>query len=140
MSDGRERYDKVLAVAVNPGAYEGEAIAALLRARELVKRNPSLASPPLPPTPPPPKPAPPDEASLQIKVSNISRFWLNIFLSNLSQEAYGLGLKNKMVSDFKSTKPHAVEIRCDGQKDACVAFQTHLNWLLDVINSQPRGV
>ena len=31
MSDDKKRYDKVLAVAINPGAYEGEAIAALLR-------------------------------------------------------------------------------------------------------------
>jgi hypothetical protein len=139
MSDDRKRYDKVLAVAINPSAYEGEAIAALLRARELVKRNPTLAYPPLPPMPPPPKPAPPDEASFQSKVTNISAFWLNIFLSNISQQAYGLGLKSKMVVDFRSTKPHAVEIRCDGPKEGCEAFQAHFKWLLDYINSQPHA-
>jgi hypothetical protein len=74
MSDDKKRYEKVLAVAINPGAYEGEAIAALLRARELVKRNPALAYPPLPPMPPRPKPAHPDEASFQAKVTNIPRF------------------------------------------------------------------
>ena len=39
MSD-KDRLDKVLAVAINPGAYEQEAIAALHKARELVKREP----------------------------------------------------------------------------------------------------
>jgi Protein of unknown function (DUF2786) len=40
MTDDRTRLEKVLAVAVNPGAIEGEAIAALRRARELVSRIP----------------------------------------------------------------------------------------------------
>jgi hypothetical protein len=42
MSD-KDRLDEVLAVAVNPGAYEQEAVAALHKARELVKRDPNLA-------------------------------------------------------------------------------------------------
>jgi hypothetical protein len=39
----RDRFDKIIAIAVNPGAYEEEAIAALLKARQLAKENPSLA-------------------------------------------------------------------------------------------------
>jgi hypothetical protein len=42
MSD-KDRLDKVLAVAINPGAYEPEAVAALRKARQLVKRDPALA-------------------------------------------------------------------------------------------------
>src|SRR5437899_1946698 len=38
-----DRLDKVLAVAINPGAYEPEAVAALRKARQLVKRDPALA-------------------------------------------------------------------------------------------------
>ena len=49
MADDRTRLEKVLAVAINPGAVEGEAFAALRRARELVKQNPALAHPPSPP-------------------------------------------------------------------------------------------
>ncbi len=37
---GKDRLDKVLAVAINPGAYEKEAVAALHKARKLVKREP----------------------------------------------------------------------------------------------------
>jgi hypothetical protein len=33
----RDRFDKIIAIAVNPGAYEEEAIAALLKARQLAK-------------------------------------------------------------------------------------------------------
>ena len=45
MPSGRPLFDKVLTVAVNPGAYETEAIAALRKARELVRQDPSLSSP-----------------------------------------------------------------------------------------------
>jgi hypothetical protein len=46
MPSDRDRLDKVLAIAVNPGAYETEAVAALRAARHLIKKNPSLAHPP----------------------------------------------------------------------------------------------
>jgi hypothetical protein len=93
MPGERDRFNKVLAVAINPGSYEQEAIAALRKARDFVKIDPSLAHPPLPPPTPVMKGAPPDESSLQSKVTNITRFWLPIFLSNLSEQAYGLGFK-----------------------------------------------
>jgi hypothetical protein len=136
MSADRERLEKVLAIAVNPGAYEGEAMAALRKARELVKKDPSLAHPPPAPPAPAPKPAPPGDESVQIKVTHIPSFWLNIFLNKLSEQAYGLGLKSKLVCDFKETST-AVDVRCDGSKEACAALKAHLNWLINYINSQP---
>ena len=39
----RKKIEKMLAVAISPGAYEEEAIAALRKAREIVKQNPLLA-------------------------------------------------------------------------------------------------
>ena len=44
MIGDKERFEKVLALAIDPGAYEGEAIAAFRKARELAKRNPSLTN------------------------------------------------------------------------------------------------
>jgi hypothetical protein len=91
MAGDRARLNKVLAVAINPASYEQEAIAALRKARDLVRTDPTLAHPP------PPAPAyvikgtPSDQSSLESKVTNITRFWLPIFLSNLSEQAYGLG-------------------------------------------------
>src|SRR5580704_976109 len=122
MPGDRDRFNKVLAVAINPGSYEQEAIAALRKARDFAKNDPSLAHPPPPPPTPVMKGAPPDEASLQSKVTNITRFWLPIFLSNLSEQAYGLGLKSKLSCDF-SVSPTTVNIRCDGSNEA---FQAHL--------------
>jgi hypothetical protein len=137
MPGERDRFNKVLAVAINPGSYEQEAIAALRKARDLVKTDPSLAHPPPPPPIPVMKGVRPDEASLQSKVTNITRFWLPIFLSNLSEQAYGLGLKSKLSCDF-SVVPTTVNIRCDGSKKGCEAFEAHLNWLIEHINSQSK--
>jgi hypothetical protein len=137
MAGGRDRFNKVLAVAINPGSYEQEAIAALQKARDFVKTDPSLAHPPTPSPTHVMKGAPPDESSLQSKVTNITRFWLPIFLSNLSEQAYGLGLKSKLSCDFSVT-PTTVNIRCDGSKKGCEAFQAHLNWLIGHINSQSK--
>ena len=66
----RNRFDKIIAIAVNPGAYEEEAIAALLKARQLAKENPSLAHPPYSP---PVKPSP-SEASKQFTITKIAPF------------------------------------------------------------------
>ena len=133
-----DRFEKILALAVDPGAYEGEAIAALRRAYEMVQRNPSLASqsPPISPKPPP---VSPQEASVAIKVTNITAFWFLIFVNSISQEAYGLGLKSKFVCDpLMVQAPMVVDIRCDGPQKACDAFRAHLNWLIDYINSHPQ--
>ena len=138
MRGERDRFNKVLAVAINPGSYEQEAIAALRKARDFVKTDPSLAHPPSPPQTPVIKRVPSDEASLQSKVTNITRFWLPIFLSNLSAQAYGLGLKSKLSYDF-SVVPNTVNIRCDDSKRGCEVFEAHLNWLIAHINSQSKN-
>jgi hypothetical protein len=137
MAGDRARFNKVLAVAINPGSYEQEAIAALRKARDLVKTDPTLAHPP--PLPPAAviKGTPSDQSSIESKVTNITRFWLPIFLSNLSEQAYGLNLKSKLSCDF-SVVPTTVSIRCDGSKKGCEAFQAHLNWLVKHINSQSK--
>ena len=44
MNENRKKLDKIIAVAVNPGAYEEEAIAALRKARALVAREPFSCS------------------------------------------------------------------------------------------------
>jgi hypothetical protein len=126
----RERFDKIIAIAVNPGAFEDEAIAALLKARQLAKDNPSLAHPP---SSPPVKPSS-SEASKQFTITKIKRFWLNIIADNISSMAYGLDLKSKI--SFKQ-RPVALSIRCDGTLAACNALEAHLHWLIDYVNSQP---
>ena len=128
----REKLDKVLAVAINPGAYEEEAIAALRKAREIVKQNPALAHPEPPAAPAIPAP----DDSIEFKITNIEPFWMNILVSSLSQEAYGLGLRSKISFDY-GVIPIAVDIRCDGPSASCVKFKAHLDWLIGYINEQP---
>ena len=102
MSKDRDRLEKVIAVALNPGAYEEEAITALRKARELVRQDPQLAHAPPPPTPPP-EPPPPVEHSLAFQVRKIPPYWINIFTNNVSEAAYGLGLKSKIIVELEQT-------------------------------------
>jgi hypothetical protein len=130
----RRQIEKILSIAISPGAYEDEAIAALLKAREVVKKNPSLAHPAPPSTLPPPIVPAPDH-SIQFRATQIAPSWFPIFIGNLSEQAYGLGLKSKLSCDFSVT-PTALDIRCDGPKDACEMFETHLKWLIAYVNAQ----
>ena len=134
MSD-KDRLDKVLAVAINPGAFEQEAVAALHKARELVKREPNLAFD-LPSTSCRPLPwlDPADEASFEIEINGVSEFWLPILLNALSEQAYDLGLKSKIIGDLAT--PTTVHVKCDGRETACEAFKEHLDSLTEYIRSR----
>jgi hypothetical protein len=104
-----------------------------LRRRELVKLDPTLAHPP--PAPPETAQLPSaEEHSVETKVVSIPPFWLTIFLTSASEQAYKLGLKSKILCDF-SAVPVAVDVRCDGAKEACDALLAHLDWLIDYTNS-----
>jgi hypothetical protein len=131
----RKQIEKMIAVALSPGAYDEEAISALRKAREVVRKNPALAHPE-PPQALPPPPTPPPDHSIQYRISNVSRFWLPPLLSNLSEQAYGLGLRSKLSCVF-SEESTAIDVRCDGPQASCGAFVAHLNWLLNHVNSQP---
>ncbi len=132
---GKDRLDKVLAIAINPGAYEQEAVAALHKARELVRRDPSLAFDLQFARYPLPWLDPPDEATFEVEVSGVSEFWLPIVLNTLSEQAYILRLKSKFIYDFAT--PTTVHVKCDGRETACEAFEEHLNSLMEVIHSCP---
>jgi hypothetical protein len=120
----RKQIDKMIAVALSPGAYEKEAIAALMKARAVVQK---------PKVPSAPKP----DHSIQYTVSHVTMDWLSVLLSSLSEQAYGLGLKSKFSCDYSNTgQGVTVNIRCDGLEAGCDAFVSHLNWLLTHINSE----
>jgi len=135
MSEHRRRFNKIIAVAVNPGAYEDEAITALRRARALVKEDPELAYPEV--QVPHPKPPPPDDASYQARISNLSAFLLPIIMTNLSAEAYGLGLRSKIEVELKKGAAlYALNVRCDGSRLACDTFRIHLQRLVEYQNTE----
>src|SRR5262245_36921440 len=98
MADERNRFQKVIAVAVNPGAQEPEAIAALRRARELVRENPALAHPPTPEQVPAQRKP---EATYKAKITNINNDWIAILMSLLSKDAHRFGLLCRFDVDFR---------------------------------------
>src|ERR1043166_4915983 len=124
---GRDRFDKIIAIAVNPATYEEEAITALRKARELVKEDRAVAHP----AASPPEP----NYCFQVAITNIPPDWITLVAHSLSKEAYGLGLKSKIEYDFSDT-PLALNVRADGCKDACSAFEKHFTRLMDFVNSQ----
>jgi len=131
----RDRFDKIIAIAVNPATYEEEAITALRKARELVKEDRALAHP-VPP--PPPAPEPPEPLYyFQVEITNIPPDWLAVVAHSLSKEAYELGLKSKIEYDF-SDIPAALNVRADGPEEACRAFEHHFTSLMDFVNAHPR--
>ena len=133
---GRDRFDKIIAIAVNPATYEEEAITALRKARELVREDRGLAHPEPPPPPSPPETRQPDYC-FQVEITNIPPDWLTLVAHSLYKEAYGLGLKSKIEYDF-SDVPLALNVRADGCRDACHEFENHFTRLMDFVNSQPR--
>jgi hypothetical protein len=132
MSDDRGRLQKVLAVAINPGAVEGEAIAALRRARELVKQNPGLAHPPAPPSnqPQPPERVAAPEATFRTNITSVHPDWTLILVGHLSKEAYDLDLKHKVEFDF-SQPLTSVLVTCEGSQSACEAFSAQVEWCVN---------
>jgi hypothetical protein len=134
---GKDRLDKMLAVAINPGAYEQEAVAALHKARELVKRDPNLAFdlPSMSCALPSLDPA--DEVSLEVEINGVSEFWFPIVLNALSEQAYVLRLKSRFICDFAT--PTTLCVKCDGRETACKAFKEHLDSLVEYIHSRRRG-
>jgi hypothetical protein len=125
-----ERFHKVLALAINPAAHDGEAQAAFARLRDMAKQNPDLR------TPPPPVASNPPEHTEQWRLTKISSYWLPIILDNLSGQAYDVGLRSKLACDFGEV-PAALDITCTGPKAACDKFGQALTVLVDFINSHP---
>jgi hypothetical protein len=131
---GRDRFDKIIAIAVNPATYEAEAITALRKARELVKEDRALAHPAPPPEPLAPEPPEP-HYYFQVEITNIAPDWLTLVAHSLSKEAYRLELKSKVEYDFSDT-PLSLKVRADGSKDACRALERYFTFLMDFVNAQ----
>lgn len=132
MSATKERFEKILALAIDPGAYDGEAVAAMRRAYELVKKNRGL----IPPAPQPVyQPAQPKILSNAYKITNIQLSWVSIISELLSRKAYELDLKSKLEYDFSQTLT-GVSVTFDGTQEACTIFEAHINWVIEYVNSQ----
>jgi len=117
--DERNRFQKIIAVAVNPGAQEPEAIAALRRARQLVRQNPELAHPP---TPEPVSAQKKPEASFKAKITDISNDWIAILMGLLSKCAHTYGLLSRFDVEFRDTGVD-LNVLVEGTSRACTDFE-----------------
>jgi hypothetical protein len=128
MTKDRDQFNKVLTLAINPGAIEGEAVAALMRLRELVAKNPELAHPhsPVPVAPAPP----PATATLNVRVTGVHPDWLLIAVSLLSRTAFELALKYRIDFDFAHI-PTVLTVVCEGTDEACSAMSKDVTWVID---------
>lgn len=129
------RFRKILALAVNPAALDGEAQVAFGKLRDLVRQNPQLSEPPLPRIQSSTF-SKADEISTQWVLTDVAPFWFGIVIDNLSGAGYDLGLRCRIACDFQKI-PTAIIFTCTGSKDACDSFAIILRSLIDYINSQP---
>jgi hypothetical protein len=134
MPDDRERFDKVWTLAVNPGALEGEALAAFAKMRALVKANPFLAHPPKSSQSTPP-PAYQPQATYAARITNVHPHWTLILVELLSKRAFELGLRAQITFDFSETLT-AVKIHCEGSRLSSSEFEQHVDWCIRYINSK----
>jgi hypothetical protein len=132
MTRDRDQFNKVLTLAINPGATDGEATAALRKVRELVRKDPSLAHPAIPA----PATTVPTSTS-NIRVTNVPLLWVSVMLSNASEQAYDLGLRIRMSCDFSQALT-AIDFKCDGPENALALFDAYLGRLIVIINAPPR--
>jgi hypothetical protein len=86
MADDRERFTKVITLAMHPTTMDTEALAAFRRARELAKANPSLAHPPSAPAPA--SAEPPQTESYNARITSVHPDWILILVELLSKRAY----------------------------------------------------
>lgn len=134
VSSDKARFEKVWALAVDPGAFEGEALAAFKKMRELVKTNPALAhlatAQPAPASPPR-KP----EATYTARITHVHPDWILILIDLFSTRAYELGLRNKITFDFTGAQT-AVKVVCEGPAISCDLFEKHVDWCINYINKK----
>jgi hypothetical protein len=88
--------------------------------------NPKIFPPLLDPTPP--------EEHVAFRITNVSRYWE--LIPRVSEEAYNHRLISKIAIKFNETS-FPIEIRCDGPKEACEAFEADLKSVIDDLNAQP---
>src|ERR1700730_10574719 len=91
MTDDRERFTKVLALAMHPETIATEALAAFHRARELAKASPSLAHPPSERAPALRQPC--QGRVYRARITSVRQDRVLLLLELLSKRAYELDLK-----------------------------------------------
>jgi hypothetical protein len=122
----RDRLTKVLTLALHPHTVPQEAVAALHRARDLVKANLSLAHPAADPGEST-RSAAQSEATFNAKITSVHPDWILILVGLLSSRAYDLNLKYKIDFDLSQALT-AIDLNCEGSKQSCGKISRSMEW------------
>src|SRR6516225_8132507 len=133
MANDRDRLQKVLTLAMHPQTVPQEAHAAFLRARQIVKANPSLAHSPVSEAVSAAKP--PREATFEATITSVHPDWVLILVDALSRSAYKLDLKYQIAFDFSQSLT-AINFICHGSKQSCEAMESQVNWVINYIDDE----
>jgi hypothetical protein len=135
MADDRERFTKVLALAMHPETIATEALAAFHRARELAKANPWLAHPPSEPAPALRQPC--QGRVYHARIPSVRHDRVLILLELLSKRAYELNLKYQ-ISFNRGNSLTAIDLVWSGPDKDCKGLQLTVECAINYINVETR--
>ena len=118
---------------MHPQTVPQEAHAAFLRARQIVKANPSLAHSPTSEAVSVAKPS--REATFEATVTSVHPDWVLILVDALSRSAYKLDLKYQIAFDFSQSLT-AINFTCRGSNQSCEAMEGQVSWVINYIDDE----
>jgi hypothetical protein len=135
MVDDRERFTKVLALAMHPETMATEALAAFHRARELAKANPSLAH--LPSEPATALRRPCQEKVYRAHLTSVRQDRILAFLGLFSKRAYELDLKYRINFDYGNPLTK-IDLVWSGPDNDCKGLARTVECVINYINIKTR--
>jgi hypothetical protein len=131
MADDRERFTKILALAMHPETMATEALAAFYRARELAKASPSLAHRPSEFAPALRQPR--QGRLYGVRITSVRQDRVLILLALLSKRAYELDLRYQISFDYGDS-PTAIDLVWSGPDVDCKALRWTVECAVNYIN------
>jgi hypothetical protein len=135
MADDRERFTKVLALAMHPETMATEALAAFHRARELAKANPALAHPPSEPGTALRQPC---QGKVYLaRVTSVRQDRILTLLGLFSKRAYELDLRYQIKFDYENSLTR-VDLVWSGPERDCKGLARTVECVINYININTR--
>ena len=135
MADDRERFTKVLTLAMHPETIATEALAAFHRARELAKANPALAHPPSEPATALRQPR--QGRVYRAHITSVRQDRILILLGLFSKRAYELDLKYQINFDYGNSLTK-MDLVWSGPDKECKGLARTVECVINYINIKTR--
>jgi hypothetical protein len=135
MADDRERFTKVLALAMHPETMATEALAAFHRARELAKVNPALAHAPSEPGTALRQPC--QGKVYRARVTSVRQDRILTLLGLFAKRAYELDLRYQIKFDYENSLTR-VDLVWSGPERDCKGLARTVECVINYINIKTR--